>query len=403
MRKNNLTVGHLAWLNIRRKSTRTIGLIILVTMLSFVLSSGTILSLSLGKGLNSMKSRFGADLIVVPLEYDKGMESILLKGEPSCFYFDKSVETRIAHLVGVSQVTAQFFLTSLSADCCDVPVQLIGFDPKTDFTVQSWIARVYHGKISKGAVIIGSDINTENKPTIKFFNQHYKIAARLEKTGTGLDQAVFANMDTMKKLFAGAKKSGLSFLGDVNPKHSISSVLIKVKYGYDRKALIQNIRRKVGAVQIVETKNMITGTADNMANFASVIGIFAALFLIVTLITLFLVFTITANERKKEFAVLRTLGATKSRLATTLLIESLYISGLGGVIGILLASSIVFPFNVYIGDRLGLPYLQPGAFTIAAVLVVTLVIAGGIGPLSSAYSAVKISHAETYLTMREGE
>lgn len=403
MKEKKLSAVCLAWLNIRRKSTRTAGLVILVAILSFVLFGGTMLSLSLRNGLRSMESRFGADLIVVPLENDKGMEDILLKGEPSCFYFDKSVEEEISQLDGVSQVTAQFFLTSLSAECCTVPVQLIGFNPDTDFTVLPWIAQVYKGKISEGAVVVGSDINVENASTIKFYGEHYKIAARLEKTGTGLDQAVFANMDTMKRLFQGAKKAGLSFLGDVNPEYSISSVLVKVKKGYDRELLVKNIRKELGGVQIIETKNMATKIADNLNHFAVITGIFAALFFLVALITLFLMFSITANERKKEFAIFRTLGATKGRLTAILLLESLYISAAGGIIGIVLSSSILFPFQVYISDKLGLPYLQPAPLAIAAVLVITFLLTAGIGPLSSIYSAVKISCSETYLTMREGE
>lgn len=403
MKQKGLSASYLAWLNIQRKSARSAGLIILVVMLSFVLFGGTILSVSLEKGLKSMKDRFGADLIVVPLEYDKGMEAILLKGEPSCFYFKKLVGEKIAEVMGVSQVTTQFFLTSLSAECCDMPVQLIGFDPETDFTVQPWIAQVYDGRISNGAVIIGNDINVEDEATIKFYDEDYKIAARLEKTGTGLDQAVFTNLDTMKKLFEGAKRSGLNFLGEVDPQYSISSVLIKAEDGYDRKTLIKDIREELGGVQIVETQSMITGIANNIESYSMVIGIFAALFFILTLAVLFLVFSITANERKKEFAVLRTLGATRGRLTGTLLLEALYISTAGSIIGILVAAGIVFPFHVYIDDRLGLPYLQPEVKTIVIVLAVTFLVASGIGPFASVYSAVKISRAETYLTMREGE
>ncbi len=403
MKQKSLSAGRLAWLNIRRKSTRTAGLIILVAMLSFVLFGGTILSLSLRNGLKSMKLRLGADLIVVPLENDKGMEDLLLKGEPSCFYFNRSVEEKISRLNGVSQVTAQFFLTSLSAECCDVPVQLIGFDPETDFTVQPWIAQIYDGELSEGAVMIGSDINVENVSAIKFYGEYYKIAARFEKTGTGLDQAVFADMNTVEKLFEGAKRAGQSFLEDVNPEYAISSVLIKAEDGYDRKVLIRDIRKELGGVRIIETQSMFTGIADNLESLAVIIGIFAVMFFAIALIALFLMFSITANERKKEFGVFRTLGATRGRLTAILLLEAVYISGAGGIAGILLSSSILFPFQVYISDRLGLPYLQPTVFTIVAVLAVTFALTIGIGPLASAYSAIKISCTQTYLILREGE
>ncbi|MBB2182674.1 FtsX-like permease family protein [Lachnospiraceae bacterium MD1] len=403
MKQKSLSVHRLAWLNIRRKTLRSGCLMIIVAVLSFVMFGGTILSLSLENGLKSMKSRLGADLIVVPLEYDKGMEAILLKGEPSCFYFKRSVQEKITHLDGISQITSQFFLTSLSAECCDLPIQLIAFDPETDFTVQPWITQVYDEEISEGAVIIGSDINVDNNSYIKFYGENYKIAAKMEKTGTGLDQTVFTNMKTMEKLFEGAKKAGLNFLEDISPEYSISSVLIKAEDGYDRKTLIKDIRRELGGVQIIETQNMITNIASNLESFAVVIKIFAALFFGIAFITLLLMFSIIANERKKEFAVFRTLGATRGRLTSTLLLESLYISSTGGIIGILSAVIIVLSFHVYISERLGLPYLQPETYVVALVLIVTFLVVSSIGPLASVYSAVKISRQETYLTLREGE
>jgi putative ABC transport system permease protein len=350
-----------------------------------------------------MKSRLGADLIVVPLEYDRGMEAILIKGEPSCFYFNRSVQEKISHLDGISQISSQFFLTSLSADCCDLPIQLIAFDPETDFTIQPWIAQVYSDEIAEGTVIIGSDIIVDNDSYIKLYDENYKIAAKMEKTGTGLDQTVFTNMKTMEKLFEGAKRAGLNFLGDVSPKYSISSVLLKAEENYDRKTLVKDIRKELGGVQIIETQSMITKIADNLESFAVVIRIFAVLFFGVAFITLLLMFSIIANERKKEFAVLRTLGATRGKLTSTLLLEALYISSSGGIIGTLSSAVIVLSFHAYISARLGLPYLQPDAYIVAAVFIVTFLAVSSIGPLASVCSAVKISRQETYLTLREGE
>ncbi len=403
MKQKSLSVRRLAWLNTRKKALRTGCLMIIVAVLSFVMFGGTILSLSLGNGLKSMKSRLGADLIVVPLEYDRGMEAILIKGEPSCFYFNRSVQEKISHLDGISQISSQFFLTSLSADCCDLPIQLIAFDPETDFTIQPWIAQVYSDEIAEGTVIIGSDIIVDNDSYIKLYDENYKIAAKMEKTGTGLDQTVFTNMKTMEKLFEGAKRAGLNFLGDVSPKYSISSVLLKAEENYDRKTLVKDIRKELGGVQIIETQSMITKIADNLESFAVVIRIFAVLFFGVAFITLLLMFSIIANERKKEFAVLRTLGATRGKLTSTLLLEALYISSSGGIIGTLSSAVIVLSFHAYISARLGLPYLQPDAYIVAAVFIVTFLAVSSIGPLASVCSAVKISRQETYLTLREGE
>jgi len=67
------------------------------------------------------------------------------------------------------------------------------------------------------------------------------------------------------------------------------------------------------------------------------------------------------------------------------------------------ASLVVFPFSAYIGERLQLPYLEPEIGAVLGVLALSLLLSFLVGPLASIYSAVKISKAETYLTMREGE
>jgi putative ABC transport system permease protein len=115
------------------------------------------------------------------------------------------------------------------------------------------------------------------------------------------------------------------------------------------------------------------------------------------------VFSGSINERKKEFAVIRVLGATRKKLAAIVLSESSLAGLAGGVIGIVLAALVVFPFSTYIGDRLQLPYIQPRGMAIVGSIAASLLLSFIVGPLASLYSAVKISRAETYYTLREGE
>ena len=188
MNNKPLTTGRLAISNLRRKPLRTAGLITIVALVAFVLFAGGILSTSMRNGLESMRARLGADLMVVPLGYDEGVEGIILKGEPTYFYFDKYVEQDLEKVEGVKSVSAQFFLTSLNQDCCSIPVQFIGFDPETDFSIQPWISEVYSEEVKDGELIIGSDIKADENNKLKFFGEEYSVAAKLEKTGTGLDQ-----------------------------------------------------------------------------------------------------------------------------------------------------------------------------------------------------------------------
>jgi putative ABC transport system permease protein len=101
--------------------------------------------------------------------------------------------------------------------------------------------------------------------------------------------------------------------------------------------------------------------------------------------------------------VLRILGATRKKLAGVVLSESAIAGIVGGAAGILLASLAVFPFSTLISERLELPYLDAPLFHIAPLVLGSLFLSVSAGPLASLYSALRISGAETYFTMREGE
>jgi putative ABC transport system permease protein len=121
------------------------------------------------------------------------------------------------------------------------------------------------------------------------------------------------------------------------------------------------------------------------------------------LIVLAAVFSLSVHERKKEFAVLRILGATRRKLAAMVLSESALAGISGGAAGIVLASLVVFPFSTLIGERLALPWLDAPFFSITLLALGSLFLSALAGPLASLYSALRISGAETYYTMREGE
>ncbi|HEX2999001.1 MAG TPA: ABC transporter permease, partial [Armatimonadota bacterium] len=164
-----------------------------------------------------------------------------------------------------------------------------------------------------------------------------------------------------------------------------------------------NIRAKLDGLQLVQTQSMISGIAQNLGSFSGLLYIFIGAFLLLSLAMLSIVFSVTANERKKEFAILRTLGATKKRLAGLLLKESLLLSAGGGITGTALAALAVFPFSVAISQRLGLPYLTPTAAEISLLLLLSLAVSFAVGPLAAASSAWRIGRADASLTLREGE
>lgn len=74
----------------KTEKMRSICMILLVTLSSIIVYMGSVFSLSLKHGLDSLSNRLGADVIVVPAGYKAEIESVLLKGEPSTFYLPEN-------------------------------------------------------------------------------------------------------------------------------------------------------------------------------------------------------------------------------------------------------------------------------------------------------------------------
>ena len=76
----HITLGGLPLVNLKRKPFRTAALTIVVAMLTVAFYGGSLLSMNLEAGLNSMQERMGADLMVTPQNTKNEAEALLTNG-----------------------------------------------------------------------------------------------------------------------------------------------------------------------------------------------------------------------------------------------------------------------------------------------------------------------------------
>ena len=370
---------NLALKNMKRKPGRTAALILLAAFLAFSVFGGSLVIMSLQNGLTSYEARLGADIIIVPNQARShgSIESILLQGIPGYFYMDDSILEKARNTEGVEIATPQFYLASASAGCCSVSVQVIGFDPETDFTIRPWIQKNFSGEVGDGDLIVGSAINVPANRKLTFYNVECNVAGQLERTGTGLDNAVYANMNTIRKMMESSVLLGFDYFSDVKAEHAISSVMVKVMDGYDIDQVTGDLNIHLRRVEATQAKTMISDIASGLTGVSGV------------------------NERKKEFGVLRVAGASQKMLSRLLLAESGLISLIGALIGAGLAALIILPFLGMIRESLKLPMLLPSVPVILALLAGSIVISTAAGSLTSAVSARKITRTDAGLILRE--
>ncbi len=389
--------------NIRKRPYRSFCLMLAAVIGSYALFVGLALKASLNNGIGRMQERMGADLMIVPESSEIEARNILLTGEPEFFYMDASVAKAVAEVEGVECATSQFYFTSLSSDCCSTRVQLIAFDPDTDFVINPWIDERVTSDVAGGSVIIGSEVTPLSNGKVKFYGSEYTVAGKLGETATGLDHSVFMTRDTMHEILNDAKDKGYQFLNPEDDSSWVSTVLIRVTGDADITEVEKEIYKNAEGIKFIETDKLISDVTVKLGSVENIINVTLTVLLVFSFLTMILFFSVIFHERKKEFAVLRILGTSSRRICLFSLTEGITIGAAGGIAGLILGILTVFPFNHYIENSLDVPYLMPSALAVilyglAGVLVTTM-----FGSVSSFLSTLSLTHAETYYTMRAGE
>lgn len=391
--------------NLVRKPGRTAALVLLTAFLALSVFGGTLVVTSLRRGLGSMENRLGADIIVVPSEAESkaSFKNMLLQGTIGTFYMDASALEKVRETEGVERASAQVFLSSMKADCCSVKVQIIGFDPADDFVVQPWIAESLNRPLGDMEIVVGCRVGTDVGETFRIYDRRCLVAAKLAATGTGLDTAVYCNMNTIHTLLEAAEEKGVSHKIDSgNDAEVVSAVYVKAMPGADIGLVNNRLNGKIRKATAVRTAGMMSEVADSLAGVSKTVAFLIAAVWILALVILFIAFAMMVNERRRELAVYRLVGMSRSMLSGMILKETALCSLAGALCGTVLGAALVLPFTTLIETSLKLPYLAPGAGTAALYAVLAVAVTVAAGCAAGLRTASKLSRVDPGSTLREG-
>lgn len=398
-----MTPRRLPLRNLLRRPSRTAALTVLVAFLALSLFAGSVIVMSLNSGLNSLENRLGADLIVVPAT-SRGKidpEKIYLQGTTGYYYMPAAKLEEVRQVDGVLEASGQVYLASLRADCCSVPIQVIGFDPDTDFTIQPWIGQRLKTGLAHMELVAGSRVSSAVGESLRIYQQSCPVVARLDATGTGLDTAVYCTMDTMAALLEAARGLNHELKIDGDPAEVVSAIYVKTATGTADQVAGKIRQTRNPKVTVLQTRTVTSDVEASLSGVAHTITVLIVCVWALALILLTAAFTLLAGERRREFATLRALGMSRRRLAGIALAEALMVSLLGALAGIALALLALLPFSSLIESALGLPYLKPGWQALLLLGVLTALAVCMAGPLASLLSVRRLSQADISTILRE--
>lgn len=402
-----LRIPQMAVQNLRAKKFRTVFMMFFVLLMSATFFFSTILMENMKAGITNTTERMGADYILVPKEGTENIRESLFAGVPCSVTFDRSVEEQVRAVKGVRRVSSQLYIATLAASCCDAAVQLIGFDPETDFVVKPWIEKSGELELKTGEIVIGNDIIAQVGDTMKFYEVNFKVAAKLEKAGMGYDDSVFMTYDTANLLKNSPVAKEKLPSGEIDGYASM--LMIDISEDLERKEAkmlgidIQEAAGTGQAMHAYSADDLMSGIASQVRKLSGYGNVLTYIMVVSTALALISIFAITINERKYEFGVLYTLGASKKQIVSIILSEALLISFAGGILGVLVSYYLVMTFKNFISVKLGIPYLDISVRQAAPVAGLCIVIAAVTGIIAAVCSAYRMSRSEIYCLIRECE
>ncbi|MBF1041165.1 MAG: FtsX-like permease family protein, partial [Lachnospiraceae bacterium] len=212
--------------------------------------------------------------------------------------------------------------------------------------------------------------------------------------------SVFCGPDTIRTLITAAKERKMFDFGNLDPNKIVSCIMVDTADGYSVDEVMNEINLHVRKVRAIRTAEMIANVSDQLEGTSSIATALTVAVWILSLIILSLAYTMMTRERRKEFALLRVMGASGKMLSGILLIESFLLSAVGSVMGAILAVGMSEGFSALIEESMKMPFLLPEGFRLIALVLGTTLLSIGAGALSSAFSAAKMSKIDAALTLR---
>lgn len=146
--------------------------------------------------------------------------------------------------------------------------------------------------------------------------------------------------------------------------------------------------RALGSFNLGEVFNRISGFANGMTFLSLVVGLATILAGVIGIGNILL---ISVKERTKELGVRRALGATPGEVRIQILLESVFLTLIAGIVGIILGAAVLAIINLATNDLSDFPYTNP---TVPIPLVLgalaTMVVLGTLIGLIPAQRAVSI-------------
>ncbi len=426
----SLSITTLSLRNIKRRFFRSVAMISALAIVIGAFFTDILLTQCIQNTLEIGASRLGADLMIVPKGEEENAQTVLVSGKPSRFYMSRDVITKLEQFKQIDKSSAQLYLRPFSylVCCTHEDFLIVAYDPVTDFTVKPWVQYYLKGEQEKFDLVVGQSVKAYPGQSITVYGRILNIQASLDPTGIGyFDNSVFLPIEGAIELLHSLRESQNS--GSVNEREeikdlslthlftentdetnavvdidpgTISAVFIKLHNNASVTETAELISKAIPEISVIKVKDSTISVKRSLTSLLDALVMPIIFLIIMGTAILAVIFSMSAHEKRREIGLLRAMGAKSSQIFSVILSESLIISILGGIFGILFGGILILVFKHHIMAALNLLYIWPSLSIILTVMFLTLLLSISVGFLAGLYPSIKASKMEPYFAIRTG-
>ena len=198
----------------------------------------------------------------------------------------------------------------------------------------------------------------------KHDDQPFKVAGILKKTGTPVDNTVIVSLEAIEAIHVDWS-SGTKIQGQTTPVDQIRKMDLSPKYltaaliGVNSKLQIFGLQRWINEYPEEALSSILPGVA--LQELWRIVGVVENLLLSISIVVIFttlvgmaaIVFS-SLNERRREMAIWRAMGASPKIVIGLLMLEALIISVLSVMVSVIFIYTLLFFMQPWIDSNYGI-------------------------------------------------
>ncbi|HEY2609845.1 MAG TPA: ABC transporter permease [Reyranella sp.] len=398
----------LALQNLGRRKARSLLLIASVAIGSAVVFTGATLMQSIDRSMSVGFTRMGADMMVVPEGALTNITAALLVVEPTELVLDADALAK-ANLASVGRYAAQKIVRVEHSGIGShhESVDLIGFDPARDFTIQPWLVERINRGLQPGDVILGAERDAPLGSQLLIFGKPHTVYGRLGRTGVGTHERgvfmPFATLEALAAVIHGPMGGGGAAPPAALAPGKVTGFLVELAPGATALQARFAILSALSGAKVVAGDTTLSGIRQGLAALLDGILALMALMFVSTALMVSVLFSAIVTERKGELGLLKAIGARRGQVIGMMMTEAVLATGVGGLLGVALGVLMLRLFErslVYYLEKLGVPFVWLDTPRTIAFAVGAIVLASVIGALGVLYPAWRASRRDAYDLVR---